>query len=683
VSHGESQLPAGNQGPGSAGEPWTIRRLRDVDGAHLQVSKAELVARLKSGEIDLEDEVLHLATQRWVPLWRLGGVSRPEGWDFLVASAASELSGRAALVRAGRLSFDEYREWRRQRLSLVSSEGTATLLGHAPTARERSPGSRLVPDHIRREYSFVRELGQGGFGSVSLWRNRQTDTLVAIKVTEPGLGEAVRNEVAMLEQLSSFHVVRVRHYGEIDGSAGRWFVIFDFVPGDTLAQFIAGDIRPDPTAVESILTDIARGLSHIHERQIVHRDLKPANIILRDTGEAGRLTAVLIDLGIARSEVRSGATLRAGTPGYQSPEQERGETCTAASDIFCFGLIAYELVTRRRVVGAQLLRLHDACPGLPPQLDALIKERCLVDDPARRIVDGRTLCIELGRIFGGAPVPQPPKTQVPDPTKAVLAAPSHDGRVAPWRRKQHASEARSKAESGDVVAMYRLAMMYIDGSGVPQDKREAIGWLKRAAAGGQVDAMLQLARELETVVGVDDDARAAVDWFRRAAAAGSADAMFDVATLHRRGFRGIVAPDRREWLDWIERAAMAGHPRAMWYLGIELREPDLRPQDRAQAVAWFREGAERRDWRSTLFLAWCLYRGDGCIRDRVEARRWAGRLAWLLLRSWTTTLTLWLFASAMGLTVFGLVAIAVSWRLSGWAPFGLGYPDWLWPFSGR
>jgi TPR repeat protein len=195
--------------------------------------------------------------------------------------------------------------------------------------------------------------------------------------------------------------------------------------------------------------------------------------------------------------------------------------------------------------------------------------------------------------------------------------------------------------------------------------------------------MLQLARELETVVGVDDDARAAVDWFRRAAAAGSADAMFDVATLHRRGFRGIVAPDRREWLDWIERAAMAGHPRAMWYLGIELREPDLRPQDRAQAVAWFREGAERRDWRSTLFLAWCLYRGDGCIRDRVEARRWAGRLAWLLLRSWTTTLTLWLFASAMGLTVFGLVAIAVSWRLSGWAPFGLGYPDWLWPFSGR
>lgn len=122
---------------------------------------------------------------------------------------------------------------------------------------------------------------------------------------------------------------------------------------------------------------------------------------------------------------------------------------------------------------------------------------------------------------------------------------------------------------------------------------------------------------------------------------------------------------------------------SMWHLGRELRRTDLRPQDRAQALAWFRERAERRDCWSTLFLACSLHRGDGCIRDHVEARRWAGRLAWLLICSWTTTLTLWLFGSAMGLTVFGLIAITVSWRLSGCAPFGLGYPDWLWTFAGR
>lgn len=653
-----------------------MRRVRDGSVLPSRLSRADLLRDLKAGGLDIEDEVLHPGRQQWVPLWRVSGIPRPMGWDLLVGSCRDEMASRVDAVRSGKESFDSYLQWRRRRLAALSTEGMPTQVGGASRIQDRVPGSRLVPEHVRRDLVFVRELGQGGFGSVSLWQNQKAGTQVAIKVTEPGFGDAVQNEVRLLEELRSFHVVRVRHYGEIEGSGGRWFVVFDFIPGDTLAQFMAGDIRPDAETIQTILVGIARGLADLHASKIVHRDLKPANVILRQTGESGELTPVLIDLGMARSGAVTGTKMLGGTPGYQSPEQERGEVCGPASDVFCFGLIAYELVTRRRVVGAQLIRLHDACPGLPAQLDSLVKERCLVDDSSKRLPDGMALREELQRVFASVPAGRAPVPASDGPVPGSAAVIAAEPAVMPWKRRQQASDARAKADAGDPVAMYRLGMMYLEGKGVTQDKREAVALLRRAATSGVPDAMLQLARELATVQGVEDDSRSAVDWFKRAAAAGNNSAMFEVSELYRAGFRQVVERDARERLDWIERASMAGHARAMWHLGRALRRSKLRKEDRGQSVAWFREGAERRDAPCMLYLAWCLFWGDGCIRDRVEARRWIRRWSWLLLSRWTLGVALWLVASAFGLALLALAGTALAWKYSGWRPFGVGFPGW-------
>ena len=522
-----------------------VRRFRDKDGVTRDIVKAELARCLASGELDLEDELLHPSTKAWMPFWKLSATKKPEGWDLLVRSHMHEIDQRKAQVRSGELPYRDFVAWRQRLLAQVHTESAPTRVNAGRSGDTVGSTSDLVPDHIRRHYSHVRELGRGGAGTVSLWKSQSTGAPVAIKVTRPEFGKFVVNELRQLETVASQHIVRVRQYGEIEGAHGRWFIVFDFVPGVTLAEYISSTVRygqADAAAVLQILSGIAQGLADLHRAGIVHRDLKPANIILRESGAGGPPTPVLIDLGMARSGQTTGHTVLGGTPGYQSPEQEHGQPCTPASDIYCFGLIAYELATGRRLAGTRLKAMHEACPGLPPSLDALVKEQCTVDEQSERIPDGTALLeallaahtaeVPVSRKSNSAPAPME-ETGVEDPVDAL----------------------RRRTAAGDAEAMCHLGLCYLRGQGVEQNHQLAVEWFEKAAALGDAFAMRCLGFAYRDGEGVEQDHEAAVEWFEKAAALGDVSAMYNLGCAYLNG-QG-VAQDHEAAVEWFELARLS------------------------------------------------------------------------------------------------------------------------------
>ncbi len=210
------------------------------------------------------------------------------------------------------------------------------------------------------------KLGEGGMGTVYLGVDSRLERQVAVKAVraEHRMDEQARTrllrEARILSQLEHPNICRVYDLLEADGED---FIVLELVRGNTLRDLIPGGV-PRERALE-IAAQVAGALVAAHGLSVVHRDLKPENIAVSEDGEVK-----VLDFGIARSApaaanadvttdsseqaqpsadgvpgslTRTGALM--GTPRYMSPEQIRGETATAASDIYSFGLLLEELLT--------------------------------------------------------------------------------------------------------------------------------------------------------------------------------------------------------------------------------------------------------------------------------------------------------------------------------------------------
>jgi len=132
--------------------------------------------------------------------------------------------------------------------------------------------------------------------------------------------------------------------------------------------------------IKQALHDISLGIEVLWNERIVHRDIKPGNIIRRDNGDF-----VIIDLGIAKHldrtvATRTGFTL--GTPGYMSPEQAAGHRIlTFRSDLFCLGILIYELISGNHPFG----RIQEQIgQRTPPSLKSFVNT---IDGSVSDIVD--------------------------------------------------------------------------------------------------------------------------------------------------------------------------------------------------------------------------------------------------------------------------------------------------------
>ena len=270
------------------------------------------------------------------------------------------------------------------------SEPTATGL-HAQ--HQHAPGSVLAG-----RFRIEAMLGIGGMGVVYRATDLALDVPVALKLLRPELAsrpdafERFRQELLMARQVSSPHVVRIHDLAQHDG---QWLISMDFIDGEGLDRRLDREGALAPEVAANITKQLAEGLAAAHARGVIHRDLKPANVLIDRDGNA-----YISDFGVARSLASNGLTQSGavvGTPDYLSPEQARGETVDARSDLYTLGLILYEMLsgempfqggTLSEILAQRMLRSPPPVTQVKPQTPAWLArltDRLLRVQPAHRL----------------------------------------------------------------------------------------------------------------------------------------------------------------------------------------------------------------------------------------------------------------------------------------------------------
>jgi serine/threonine protein kinase len=262
---------------------------------------------------------------------------------------------------------------------------------------------------VASRYRIVRLIGSGGTGEVYEALDTALGVSVALKALKPNVArsaiqlERFRREIQSARKVTSPNVCRIFDIG-IESGAGRErsFLTMELLAGTSLADRLERGDRYTPEEALPIAAQIAGGLDAAHAAGVIHRDLKPGNIMLPPPTGAFAQRAVITDFGIALSEEQSEMRLTesdelVGTPEYMAPEQAEPGPATPATDVYAFGLILYEMLSKRRPfetagnpLATVLVRrrspprpLRDVAPDVPAAWAAVV-HRCLEREPGRR-----------------------------------------------------------------------------------------------------------------------------------------------------------------------------------------------------------------------------------------------------------------------------------------------------------
>lgn len=211
-------------------------------------------------------------------------------------------------------------------------------------------------------YRLTAELGRGGMGTVYLGErdDGQYEAQVAVKVIRRGLDTQFfltrfKRERQALARLEHPNIARLYDSGTTED--GLPYIVMELVRGEPITVFARNKNLSGARRLRLFL-DVCSAVAHAHRRSIVHRDLKPGNILVQEDG-----TPKLLDFGICKlmeEGVPLGETmtgLRLLTPQYASPEQLRGQTVTAASDVYSLAAVLAELVAGNSDVSGELDRV--------------------------------------------------------------------------------------------------------------------------------------------------------------------------------------------------------------------------------------------------------------------------------------------------------------------------------------
>ena len=317
-------------------------------------------------------------------------------------------------------------------------------------ARDLTAGSgtgRIAPGQRFERYEVQSLIGAGGMGEVYLALDTQLKRKIAIKVLPPGFDRDPRGlrrfeqEALAASALNHPNILTIYEFGEVKGLR---YIATEYVDGETLRQRLGRGPLDLATATD-IGIQMARALCAAHASGIVHRDVKPENVMIR----TDRLVKVL-DFGIAKlsegqsplvamplpapSDSVSFVGLVVGSARYMSPEQARGQTVDARSDIFSLGVVIYEMVAGKAPfegetisdVIAEILKgtptaLSEALPDAPPQLHAIVS-RAMCRDRAGRYQDIREMLADLEAFAGQAQAPGGPAMLYPGPAGGLPGA---------------------------------------------------------------------------------------------------------------------------------------------------------------------------------------------------------------------------------------------------------------------
>jgi tetratricopeptide (TPR) repeat protein len=280
-------------------------------------------------------------------------------------------------------------------------------------------------DLILKRFRIIRLLGRGGMGEVYEAQDAEIGRVALKTIREDVRGDRsfirrFKQEVQLARMVTNPYVCRIHELFTLPAEGNRpamAFLTMEFLEGVTLADRVA---IPGPLFwrdAESVALQLCQGLEAIHSAGIVHRDFKSRNVML--TTHKGAPRAVVMDLGLARRSGLADATQNdsalltlagaiMGTPDYMAPEQFEGGMVSAATDIYAFGVMLYEMVTGKRPFEAstpmaaavrRAKRPPSASsiqPGVPHRWDAVI-EKCLEYEPEKRYQSVNELACALQR----------------------------------------------------------------------------------------------------------------------------------------------------------------------------------------------------------------------------------------------------------------------------------------------
>jgi beta-lactam-binding protein with PASTA domain/predicted Ser/Thr protein kinase len=282
------------------------------------------------------------------------------------------------------------------------------------------------PRLVGGRYELGSVLGYGGMAEVHRGRDLRLDRDVAIKILrsdlarDPSFQNRFRREAQSAAGLNHPSIVAVYDTGEddtIDGTDGPTpYIVMEYVEGQTLREILNAEGHLPPKRAMEITADICAALDFSHRSGIVHRDIKPGNVMITTTG-----AVKVMDFGIARALADNAATVTAtqaviGTAQYLSPEQARGESVDARSDVYSTGCLLYELVTGHPpftgdspvAVAYQHVRENPQIPSsvnsvVPPALDSIVM-KALAKNPLNRYQTAAEMRSDLQRALGGQSV---------------------------------------------------------------------------------------------------------------------------------------------------------------------------------------------------------------------------------------------------------------------------------------
>src|SRR6476660_2447833 len=322
-----------------------------------------------------------------------------------------------------------------------------------------SPAFEVVPERLTDErtsaiigesighYQIESLIGVGGMGEVYLARDERLGRKVALKLLPKRLRAAetqLRRVKTGARSASAVNHPNILTVYEIGAEGNRQFIATEFIEGVTLRASLACG-RMNPKAVLEIAVQVASALAAAHETGVVHRDSKPENIMLRPDGYVK-----VLDFGIAKlTEQRPssdhydlGATavlqtqpgLVLGTGHYMSPEQARGQTVDARSDIWSLGVVLYEMVGGIRpflgeppsdciasILTAEPPPLSGVLPDVPLKLESML-QKALRKNSDERYQTIKEMLADLRNLKG--------ELEAEGPSRPVLSTSKRHKRVA-------------------------------------------------------------------------------------------------------------------------------------------------------------------------------------------------------------------------------------------------------------
>ena len=304
-------------------------------------------------------------------------------------------------------------------LSMISFNTPTERVDSAALASILPRPDPLLGQVLDSKYELVARLGEGGMGAVYRARRTHIGDEVAVKVlhqsfvADADAVERFRREARAAAMLRHPNVVTIHDFGEARGTDAPAYIVMELAEGTSLRALLRGEGRLAPARAVALMQDVCAGVGAAHRRGIVHRDLKPDNIIiLPPDGEGERERAKVVDFGIAKLRdlaavptLTQAGTLM-GTPYYMSPEQCRGDTLDARSDVYSLGAVLYEMLagappfTAANITGVVTKHLTEAprpfAPdaGIPRALESVCL-RALAKDVNVRQPEATTLAREL------------------------------------------------------------------------------------------------------------------------------------------------------------------------------------------------------------------------------------------------------------------------------------------------